>query len=122
MKIEDINTHKLIATKAQLNSMEELAIAMTHLEDAFGSKFLVTSGLRTPQMQLQINPTAKNSAHLSGEAVDISDPDGIIWGWLMDNMELLEDVGIYLEDKSYCKRWVHCQIRVPNSKSRVFIP
>lgn len=122
MEIDDINNHKLIATDFQISNMEKLATAMTQLEDAFGSSFLVTSGLRNKELQERINPSVKNSAHLSGEAVDISSPDRVIWCWMMDNIPLLEESGVYLEDRSRTPRWIHCQIRVPNSKSRVFIP
>ena len=72
MTPELINNHKIIATKEQIANMDRLADLITQLELMCGQKFVVTSGLRTPQLQMQINPAAaKGSAHLTGEAVDV---------------------------------------------------
>lgn len=62
------------------------------------------------------------SCHLSGEAVDIADPDGSLQKWLKENTMLLEGLGLYVEDFKYTPGWVHIQTRAPKSGRRFFIP
>lgn len=119
---EDLNPKRYILTQFQSSNLDRLYNAISQLESAYGEDFVITSGVRSQIDQDRINPGAKNSAHISGEAVDVSDRDGMLWGWMMDNIPLLERLGLYLEDKSYTKSWVHFQIRMPRSKNRVFIP
>lgn len=58
------------------------------------------------------------SCHLSGEGVDISDPDGKLMAWLKKNKKKLEDLGLYVEADT--KGWCHIQTR--KTKNRFFKP
>jgi hypothetical protein len=120
--VSQINNEGYITTKEQEANLKRLAFVVTELEELMEKEFLVTSGLRTPQDQLRINPGKKNSAHLSGEAVDVSDVDGSIYGFCIDNVDILIHLGIYLECKPYTPRWTHIQIRAPKSGHRFFTP
>jgi hypothetical protein len=122
MTIEQINNHQLIATKEQIENMTGLAGLVTQLEQSFGKPFQVTSGLRTPQLQMQINPSIKKSAHLTGEAVDVSDSDGKIYDFCISNVDILIRLGLYLESRTYTPRWAHITCRAPASGNRFFIP
>lgn len=122
MSPEKLNPNKLPVTEIQKKNLEKLAQAVSKIEEEMGKEFLVTSGLRSKEMQLKINPAAKNSAHISGEAVDVSDVDGDIYAFCIDHVPLLIELGIYLECKTYTKRWAHMQIRAPKSGNRFFIP
>lgn len=122
MTIEQINNRKYIATKEQLANMAKLAMAVTCLEARMGKSFTVTSGLRSDADQTRINPGAKKSAHLTGEAVDVADSDGEIYDFCIHNVALLIELGIYLESKTYTPRWAHLTIRPPKSGNRFFIP
>lgn len=122
MTEKDINRKGYIATKEQLENLKKLSEAMTGFEVAYGEELLVTSGLRTVQDQERINSSNPNSAHISGEAVDVSDPDNSIWGFIVGNLPILQSLGLYIENKTFPMRHVHFQIRKPRSGNRIFIP
>lgn len=109
-------------TPVQESNLQKLFEVLVELETLYGTDLIVTSGFRTRDDQMRINPRVKDSAHMMGEAVDLSDRDKSLWNFLMDNWDTLIRLGIYLEEKSYTVSWVHIQIRVPKSGSRVFIP
>lgn len=102
-------------------NVKRLHSALFDLETAHGKPFVVTSGYRPPEANKAAGGAAK-SAHMTCEACDLSDPDGKLWAWCLQNLELLTGLGLYLEDKRWCKGWVHFQIRVPKSKNRIFMP
>jgi hypothetical protein len=106
----------------QRKNLRVLAAKISELEEIYGQPFIVTSGFRSVEDQERINPSVKNSAHMSGEAVDISDPDSDIWGFLIDHLDEVVRLGLYLESKVYTRRWVHLQTRKPRSGNRIFIP
>lgn len=122
MTLKELNPkgHELDATTQ--DNLEKLAEKVSVLEGAYGQPFTVTSGFRTKEEQQKINPPVKRSCHLTGEAVDISDTTGEIWTWLVDNMDLLIDLGVYLESRTWTPRWVHLQSKAPKSGNRIFIP
>lgn len=122
MTVKELNNHNLVPTEAQLKNLEKLSFVMTQVEELCGKKFTITSGLRSVELQLKINPQVKNSAHLTGEAVDCLDLDHSIWNFCYDNLKKVADLGIYIEDKSGTARWIHFQIRPTRSGNIVFIP
>lgn len=65
---------------------------------------------------------APNSAHKVGQAVDVYDPAGDLDTWCMDNLDKLENVGLYLEDPGSTRGWSHLSTRAPHSGNRVFFP
>lgn len=90
-----------------------------------------SSCLRSTEAQIRIykekgitdlSKIPMGSCHLSGEAVDISDPDGKLAIWLKKNEKKLETLGLYVEDPAYTKGWCHLQKRAPKSGKRFFIP
>lgn len=83
---------------------------------------LISSGWRPPQINRQVNGAAANSKHMTGQAVDIYDPDGEIDDYLMDHPEALVALGLYLEHPSATKNWSHWQSVPPRSLKRVFYP
>lgn len=122
MTAQDINTKKYITTKEQYENLEKLANAVSELENLYGEPFIVTSGLRSYSDQMRINPRVKDSAHLSGEAIDCLDLDKRIYHWCTDNIGIVAGLGLYIEDGSFTNRWIHLQIRVTKSGNIVFIP
>lgn len=119
---QELNPHDYQLTPEQAANFEKLFVAMNAFREAYGRPMLVTSGVRSEFDQARINPKAKGSAHVRGAACDISDPDNSVWGWCMDHMQLLADLGLYLEDKRSTPRWVHFQIIPPKSGNRIFLP
>jgi hypothetical protein len=65
---------------------------------------------------------APHSAHKEGLAVDRYDPDGKIDGFLLREVDLLTECGIYIEAPSATPGWSHWTIRAPGSGHHVFLP
>lgn len=61
------------------------------------------------------------SAHCSGCAMDLADPDGKLFE-LLSKPENLILLGIYLEAKSATPTWTHVQWTPPKSGRRIFNP
>lgn len=122
MKIEELNPRGYSLTNIQEDNLQKLCGAITALQDLCGLPFVVTSGVRSESDQMAINPSVKKSAHLTGEAVDISDVDGKIYDFCINNIDILIRLGIYLESRTFTPRWIHMQIRSPKSGNRIFIP
>lgn len=97
---------------------------------AYGKPMIVTSGLRTKQHHLQIYAkkgifppkVPMKSNHLFGRAVDFADADGKLKAFVLENIKLMEEIGLYFEDFSVTKNWLHVQINAPKSGKRFFKP
>jgi aryl carrier-like protein len=81
---------------------------------------VVTSGLRSLDQQQQLIAAGKSNApkshHLTGEAVDIYDPDGKLYQYCLDSIPLLEQCELWCEIRQGA--WVHFQIVPPKSGKR----
>lgn len=99
----------------------ELLSAVNYLRALCGLEFIVSSGYRPGHYNTRAGG-AKNSAHITCEAIDIRDPGGVIGEWCIDNVKELERVGLYLESPNHTPGWVHLQTRSPASGARIFIP
>lgn len=118
----------------QIN-LETLLARINIIRTAWGKPMKVTSGYRTMQDHLRIysqiaskrgqdfdpKKVPMGSQHLSGGAVDISDPDGKLHAWCKENIKLLEEAQLWCEEKDDQKR-VHFQIKPPRSGKRFFKP
>lgn len=82
----------------------------------------VNSGWRPRLYNETVVGAAPNSKHISGEAVDLADPDGELDDWCMKNQRILEDLGLWLEHPGSTKSWTHLQSIPPRSGNRVFFP
>lgn len=105
---------------------QELQQNATHLLEClnkfrviYGKPMIVSSGYRTPEANNATHGASK-SAHLTCEACDFRDIDGVIKSWVLHNMHILEDCGLYMESAMSTKSWIHLQTRP--TKNRVFIP
>lgn len=90
-----------------------------------------SSCLRSRQSQIRIykekgitdeSKIPFGSCHLTGEGVDIADPNGVLGDWLKANEDKLMELGLYVEDLHYTPGWCHIQTRAPKSGKRFFIP
>jgi hypothetical protein len=61
---------------------------------------------------------------MTGQAIDIYDPDGDLDDWLMtiEGLAALEALGLWIEHPSATKSWSHLQTIPPKSRRRVFYP
>lgn len=87
---------------------------------------IVTSGLRSSKQQEELIKAGKSNAtkskHMYGMAADVSDPEGKLARWCLDNVKVLEEAGLWCEHPDYTPGWVHFQMTPPRSGNRFFIP
>lgn len=84
----------------------------------------ISSGWRPPQINAQVKGAAVRSKHMTGEAVDIYDPEGEIDDYLMSEagQRALVALGIYIEHPSTTKGWSHWSTAAPKSGKHIFYP
>jgi hypothetical protein len=84
----------------------------------------VSSGWRPPLINAATPNAAPNSKHMTGQAIDIYDPDGDLDDWLMSEkgQATLDSIGLWMEHPSATKSWSHLQSIPPNSGRRCFYP
>lgn len=104
-----------------------LHYCLNFIRALYAKPLLITSGLRTREDQIRIysakGQTPKmGSLHLIGGAADVSDPDGELKKWILDHLEVAEELKLYFEDFDSTPNWIHLQIYPPSSGSRFFKP
>ena len=96
----------------------------------------VNSGWRPPTYNEELRrkgvPAARKSKHISGEAVDLADVGHVIANSVMKDPSILERHGLWMEDPSRTRTWVHFDLgsgrnadRMPDGskrKNRIFKP
>ena len=92
------------------------------LLNAFGERRNITSGWRPVSVNKIVPGAALYSKHTRCLAVDISDPDGDLDEWCLDNQDVLTEIGLWLEHPAATKGWCHVQVVPPKSGNRVFYP
>ena len=83
---------------------------------------IVSSGWRPPQINGQVKNAAVRSKHMTGQACDLYDPEGVIDDWLMDNLPADRSLALWMEHPSATKGWAHVQIIPPASGKVCFYP
>jgi hypothetical protein len=104
-------------------NLDKLLIAVNKLRAFYGKPLVVSSGYR-PAPFNKAAGGAKSSSHLTCEAVDFRDDpkEAPLAKWCLENLNILESCGLYLEDPAATKGWIHVQTRAPRSGNRVFKP
>jgi Peptidase M15 len=84
----------------------------------------VSSGWRPPEVNAATPNAAARSKHMTGQAVDIYDPDGDLDEWLMtgEGQAALTALGLWHENPAATKGWAHLQTVPPRSGRRTFHP
>lgn len=82
----------------------------------------VRSGYRPDEVNAKVPGASPNSKHKICRAIDIADNDGKLKSWCLANLEVLEEIGLWMESPEYTPTWVHVQMVPPSSRNRVFIP
>lgn len=110
----------------------ELVNALLHRAQQAGVSFdihpitgtMVSSGWRPPSLNANTPGAAPNSKHMTGQAVDVYDPDGDLDEWLMsiDGQDCMTELGLWHEHPSATKGWAHLQTLPPRSGRRTFYP
>jgi uncharacterized protein YcbK (DUF882 family) len=104
---------------------------INRIRTEFAKPMTVSSGYRSMAEHLEIyrkkgitdqSKIPMKSRHLIGAAIDIYDPNQQLQKWVLDNVKILEEVGLWCEDFSATPNWVHFQIVPPASGKRFFKP
>lgn len=82
----------------------------------------ITSGWRPPAVNASVPGAALRSKHMTGQAIDLFDPDGDLDDWCTANANRLAAVGLWLEHPLATKGWCHLQTVPPKSGNRIFYP
>lgn len=88
------------------------------------TKTILSGGWRPPAVNAKTKGAALRSKHITGQAVDVYDPDGDFDEWLISDrgLKALAEIGLWLEHPAATKGWAHLQSVPPGSKNRVFYP
>ena len=122
-KGRDIQNREELTDEIEENSAETVRRVNELLErSGFKSIEKVNSGWRPQSINDATSNAAGHSKHLTGEACDLPDPDGSLRGWAVDNLDVLADIGLWIEDPRWTPTWLHVQTVPPKSGKRVFIP
>lgn len=112
-------------TEEMESNLVKLLKCLNKLREAYGKPMFITSLYRPANINAAVGG-AKKSNHLLCLACDFNDPDGKLAEWCMDNLDIIEECGLYLEHPSATKTenggWLHAQCVSPKSGNRVFYP
>jgi zinc D-Ala-D-Ala carboxypeptidase len=109
-------------SKEQEENMHNLLAVLDQFREKYGKPLKISSGYR-PAAQNAAVGGAKKSNHIQCLAVDFVDDEKQTLGkWCLVNLNILEELGLYMEDLRHTKNWVHLQIVGPKSGKRIFIP
>jgi len=100
-------------------NMQESLIKFNQFRTIYGKPVIVTSGFRALQHHMDIyrakgykdERVPLKSKHLYGYAIDISDPDGTLYQFIVDNPDIMEQCDLYYElgTNRGSSKWVHLQ-------------
>ena len=82
----------------------------------------VNSGWRPQGINDATANAASHSRHLTAEAVDLPDADRTLCEWAVDNLDILKELGLWMEDPRWTPTWLHVQTTPPKSGKVVYIP
>lgn len=103
----------------QASNMHGLISVVNSILLDFGEFRKVNSGFRRPEDNKAAGG-AKKSAHMTCEAVDLEDKDGMLKAFLTE--EVCEKYDVYREVESATPSWCHIQTRPTRSGARIFKP
>ena len=86
------------------------------------TKTIVSSGWRPPAVNSSTPGAAKNSKHMTGQAIDLYGPGNKLATFAFENQDLLKEAGLWMEAPSATPTWLHLQTVPPKSGNRVFYP
>jgi hypothetical protein len=120
LKLSEFTKGRPTTPEIDANIANTISRVEAFLQD-FKGDVIINSGLRDPQSNRAAGGAA-NSTHLTGQAIDISDKDGKVWKFVLDNLELAQQIGLWFEDKRWTPTWTHMQTKPPKSGKRIYVP
>jgi len=114
---------KLYPPSAEIQAAAEALVPKLNLLlEKFGQDRVVTSGYRPPAINATVPNAAKYSNHEIGHACDLADHAGDLDAWCVTHLEVLVEIGLWLESPVTTHGWCHLQDVPPHSGKRVFSP
>lgn len=104
------------------DNIDMLLPLLNQIRTAWGKPMNVASGWRPPSINASTPGAATHSKHMQGLAADIQDLDGSLWAWVLENLALMQSLGIFMEDRRWTPTWVHFGHGAPASGHRIFVP
>lgn len=104
------------------DNLDMLLPLLNQIRTAWAQPMIVDSGWRSPSENANTPGAAAHSKHMLGLAADIQDLDGSLWAWVLQNLALMQQLGIYMEDRRWTPTWVHFGYGPPASGKRIFVP
>jgi hypothetical protein len=104
------------------DNLDKLLIPLNKVRDAFGKPMTVNSGWRPPSINGATPGAAAHSKHMIGLAADIADPNNEVMNWVLQNLDLMQELGFFFEDFRWTPGWVHFGLGAPASGKRIFVP
>ena len=111
-----------LTPEIEKNAEDLISKVNSLLSSAGLSHMMISSGWRPKAVNASIKGAAPFSNHVKGLAVDVYDPHGDLDNWCMNNLPILEEIGLWLEHPAATKTWCHLQSIAPRSGARVFYP
>ncbi len=107
-------------------NLDNLLVCIHAFQRRSGLPLKVRSGYRPAEINARIAGAAPKSKHIECLACDFADPSGALALYCLDNLDILEKCGLYMEHPDYTDKgedsWVHLQCVPPASGRRVFKP
>jgi len=109
-------------TDEKRSNAEEMVDKANELLTRFGETRKVNSGWRPASINNATVGAAPKSKHMTCEAIDLEDKDGSLDAWCLENLDVLQEIGLWLEHPDSTDGWCHVQLIPPRSGNRVFKP
>lgn len=122
LKDNDILYRSELTDEVMKNAQDLLSRVNRFLAHMLYLEPKVSSGWRPKAKNTAVNG-AKSSYHVIGKAVDLADPQGILGYRIQQNLNLLEDYGLWMEHLQATPTWVHLDTGTRASRNvRTFLP
>lgn len=102
-------------------NLETLLVAVNKFRTIYGKPMVVSSGYR-PGIYNTAVGGAKNSAHITCQAIDFKDADKSLKKYIAEHPEILEKCNLWMEDPAATVTWCHLSTRPVPGKTRIFKP
>ncbi len=109
-------------TFEQARNLDKFLVCIHAFQRASGLALDVTSGYRPAPINARVAGAAPKSRHIDCLACDFADPSGAIAYYCLDNLDVLERCGLFMEHPDHTDGWCHLQASRPASGKRVFKP
>jgi hypothetical protein len=106
--------------------LEKMKVTATRIIDPVRNRFpnvRINSFYRSPSLNRKLKG-AKNSQHVTGEAVDLDTPDNVdnvaIFEFIKAELVFSQLIGEYPDEKGVFQ-WVHCSIKEKDNQGQILI-